>query len=88
MTQLIEVQDTLIETLNKSASRWNVNSHLRYRHCDSRGRRICGHYPRTRRGAVKRARKALALMGFDNGQQDIVIKDAIDMAELHLRCGE
>lgn len=88
MGELIKIQDALVETLNASAWRWNVNSHLRYRHCDSRGRRICGHYPRTRRGAVKRARKALARLGFDKSQQDIVINDAIDMAELHLLAGE
>lgn len=82
MATLIQIQDDLIERINQSAIRWSVASHFRYDHCD------CGHYGRTRRGAVRRAEAALLRLGFTEDQAGKAIRDAIDVAELHLRSAE
>lgn len=78
MSSMIQVQDALIAKLNASARRWDVSSHIRFDHCD------CGHYGRSRRGAINAAKKSLKSLGFDEDQAIVVIRDAIDVAQLQL----
>lgn len=79
MSNLIQIQDNLIATINASAARWGVTSHTHYDRCD------CGHYGRTRRGAVRSARRALTNLGFEEEQITTALRDAIDVAELQLQ---
>lgn len=80
MSSMIEIQDRLAEKLNRAAIRWGIASH----HAKPSYLQP-GHYSRSRRAAVKEARQALAELGFGATDAKIIIRDAIDAAELELR---
>lgn len=79
MVTIIDIQDELIAKIEASADKWGVESHLnvaRYPH---------GHYGRTRRAAKRLARRKLSDLGIGAADIDVIIKDAIDVAELQRR---
>lgn len=69
MKTIIQIQDEYAETVSLGMDRW---SH----------RRDGGHVSRIRRGAARKARKALLKFGFTDAQATQMIQDAHDVMKL------